>query len=243
MHSYRVKVFHAAYYDAVVTAVSDDFILDLLPACNRLFEQDLTDRAVFHSLDAEELQLLLVFRDTAACSAKRVRRSYDNRKAFFFNEIIAFIHRCRDDAARYRFSYILHQRLEFFSVFCSFDAFFIYTQQSHAVLFEDALAFQLHSQVQPCLSAESCQYAVRSLLCKDLFESFFSERLHVDLVCDPLVCHDRCRVAVYQYSLYAFFPDGLACLSSRIVEFRSLSYNDRAGTDDKYFFQIWLLRH
>ena len=32
-------------------------------------------------------------------------------------------------------------------------------------------------------------------------------------------------------------------LRSRIVKFCRLPDNDRTGTDDKYFFDVWILRH
>jgi hypothetical protein len=57
------------------------------------------------------------------------------------------------------------------------------------------------------------------------------------------VRHNRSRVTVDKYDLQPFFFQRTAGLSTGIVKLSSLTDNDRAGTDNKNFFDILQLWH
>ena len=61
---------------------------------------------------------------------------------------------------------------------------------------KDAFLFQLHSQIEPGLSANPGQNSVRPLFAHYFGNVFESQRLHVDLVRNGRIGHDRCRVGI-----------------------------------------------
>ncbi|KAH8720481.1 hypothetical protein HC256_000873 [Beauveria bassiana] len=68
--SKRVKIFHVADGDTVVVGVADDFVLDLLPAFERLFNEDL--RREGEGAGGHVAQLLLVVGEAGAETAEGV---------------------------------------------------------------------------------------------------------------------------------------------------------------------------
>jgi hypothetical protein len=75
----RVKVLHVAADDRVVGGVADDLVLDLLPALERLLNQDLGREG--ERLGRQVAELLLVVGKTRAETAEREGRAKDNRVA------------------------------------------------------------------------------------------------------------------------------------------------------------------
>ena len=243
MYTHRVQILHAADDNAVVLAVSDNLVLNFLPACHRLLQQYLPDGALLHTHLAEVLQLLVVVGDSAACTAECVCRSDDNRVSYFPNKFLTFLQGCCYCARRNRFADVHHQFLEGFSVFCLVNALFIDTQKLAVVFLEHTLFVQCHSQVQTCLSAKACKYSLWFLFLQDFYHCLFCDRLQVDLICDPLVCHYGCRVAVNKYSLDSLLGDSLACLGSGIVEFCGLPDYYRTGADYQNLIKRKISRH
>ena len=243
MHANRIDVFHIADDDAVVRAIPHDFIFDFFPAGNGLLQEDLPDGAALHPSVAQVVELLHGLRDAAAGTAQRVRRPDDDRQSFFLDEIVAFLDGSGNRAGRHRFTDLFHERLEGLPVFGFLYALLVDAQQFHIVSGENAFAVHLHSQIEPGLSAESGKHPVRALSSDDLFDRFFCQRFHIDLVRDLLVCHDRSRVAVDEDRLDPFLTDGFAGLCACVIEFRSLTDDDRARSDNQYFLQILFLRH
>src|SRR5713101_71964 len=68
--AHRVEVLHVADRDAGISGIAHDLVLDLLPADERAFHEDLSDRrgadATRHSLD----ELVAVHREAAAGAAQ-----------------------------------------------------------------------------------------------------------------------------------------------------------------------------
>ena len=80
-------------------------------------------------------------------------------------------------------------------------------------------------------------------MAENFCDIFKGERLHVNLIGNYGVGHDGCRVGVYKDNLVAFFLKRKARLGSGVVEFGRLANYDRAGADDKYFFDVCSFSH
>jgi hypothetical protein len=65
----------------------------------------------------------------------------------------------------------------------------------------------------------------------DALQDFNRERFNIDPVGNPLIGHDRRRVGIDENGDYSFFAKGFAGLGSGIVEFGSLTNDNRSGPD------------
>ena len=101
---------------------------------------------------------------------------------------------------------------------------------------EEAVFGQLHREGEAGLSAEGGEQAVRFLNFYNSFDRFKGERLDVDMVGHRLVSHDGRGVGVDEDDFEPLLFEGAAGLGARVVKFRCLSDDDRAGADDHYFF-------
>ncbi len=85
--AHRVEVLHGADRDHVSRAVAHGLELDLLPACDALFHQDLVDRRLVEAASGDEAQSFLVRGDPAAAAAQGIGRAYDDRVADFGGDL------------------------------------------------------------------------------------------------------------------------------------------------------------
>ena len=79
VHAERVEVLHVAHGDAVVGDVAHDLVLDLLPALERLLDEDLRRRR--EGLDAVVPELVLRVDERGAEAAERERAAHHAREA------------------------------------------------------------------------------------------------------------------------------------------------------------------
>ena len=77
MDAHRVDILHVADGDAVVGGVSHHLVLDLLPADQGAFEENLIDGACGESACDEGIELVKRGSDAATRASKRVCRAYD----------------------------------------------------------------------------------------------------------------------------------------------------------------------
>ena len=88
--------------------------------------------------------------------------------------------------------------------------------------------FALHAEVQPRLSSESSDDAVRAVLFQNFFDDVGQQRADIYDVRDGTVRLNSRGVAVQQDYAASFFFKRAAGLRARVVEFRGLSYLYRA---------------
>src|SRR6266498_3029688 len=94
MNSQGVEVLHVANRNAVVSSISDHFILDLLPAFHATLDQDLW--ACSKRLCAKFPQLFFIFCKSASKSSEGICRTNNNREADIFDHMHGlFKSRCR----------------------------------------------------------------------------------------------------------------------------------------------------
>ena len=144
MYTDGVDIFHVADGDTVPSAVAHDLVLDFLPACHAAFDQHLPDHAVLETLDDNLDELFLVFRDTAAGSAQRIRGTDNQRIADGVGKCDGRRYILDDSALGNRLAELLHGFLEKLPVFRLLDGLNRGTEQLHAVLFKRPIFRQLH---------------------------------------------------------------------------------------------------
>ena len=243
MHADRVQILHGTDNDAVILVIPDDFQLDFLPACDGLLHQNLSDGTLLDAHLAVLHQFLFIGGNAAAGAPQGVCRADDHRVADSVHDLQTFFHTGGDVTGRDRLMDLFHQRLEGFPVLGLVDTFLVHSQKFHAVFLEYALLIQGHADIQARLSAETGQNAVRTFLLDDLRHRLFRDRLQVNPVRNPVVCHDGGRITVHQDGLDPFFGDGLAGLGAGVVELSSLADDDRTGSDDHYLLQSEISWH
>ena len=84
MDSHRIDVFHSADDDTGVCRITHDLELNLVPAFDRLFNQDLVDTGLGETMFDDRSEFLFGVRDSSAGSAKRVCRTNNCGETDFF---------------------------------------------------------------------------------------------------------------------------------------------------------------
>ena len=243
MHAHGVEVFHIADGDAVVVAVTHDFVFDFLPAGHTALDKHLTNQGVIQALDDDINEFFLILGNAAARAAHGVSRAHDNRIANAVRKFHSTGHIFHNGAFRDRLTEFFHRFLKEFPVFGLLDGRQRRSQEFYAVFLEYTALCQLYSQIESCLTAQSCQKAVRFFLGDDFGQKFRRQRLDIHAVSNMRIRHDGCRIGVYQHHFESFFFEGAAGLRTGIVKFGCLTDDDGARANNHYFFEIFLLWH
>ena len=238
-----VDVFHTADGDGVVCAVTHYFEFDFFVAFYAFFYQYLVYGREFQGVFHDFYQFGFVVCKTAACAAQCECGTQYNGVADFFCSVDGFFNGVCDDGRNYGFADFLTEFFEQFSVFSAFDTVAACAQQFNLAFSQNAFLFQLHCQIQTCLTADTGNDGVGTFITQDFCNIFQCQGFHVNLVCNGCVCHDGSGVGVYQHNFIAFFFQGKASLCACIVKFGSLSDHDGAGADNQNFFEVSSLWH
>ena len=239
----RVNVLHVTDGDGVALVVAHYLVLDFLPACDALLDQNLVHAGVHDAGGRNFAQLLPGVGNAAAGAAECVRRTDDDRQTDLTGEINRILDRVNNLGGNDRLTDLLHGVLEHLAVLCLCDGGRISAEQLYAHFIKETVLAQLHGEVQTGLTAEVGQQRVRMFLFDDLLNGFDRHRLDVNLVRHSLVGHDGCRVGVYQNNLQTLLAQCAARLRACIVELGSLTDNDRAGAQYHYLMNILAQRH
>ena len=137
----------------------------------------------------------------------------------------------------------LHCLLKALAILRLLDGIKRRTEELHAVLRQDALLRKLNGKVQPRLSAERGEKAIRLFLGNNLRQKLHRQRLDVNTVGDIGVRHDGGGIAVDEDNLQPVFLQCTAGLRAGIVKLCGLPDNDGAGADHHDFIEIFLTRH
>ena len=218
MHAHRVDVLDRADDDEVVGDVAHHLELELLPADDRLLDQDLVHRAQVEAALGELVELVDVVGDAAADAAERERGPDDGREADVVDDGGGLGERPGDAALRHLDANLPHRVAEQQAILGHLDRVDLRADQLDAVLLQDAALVQRHREVERGLAAHGRQHRVGPFLLDDLFHDLGCERLDVGLIRQLRVGHDRRRVAVDQHDLEPLGAQRLARLRARVVE-------------------------
>ena len=243
MHADRVDVLHAADRDRMVIGVTHDFKFDFLVSLDGLLNENLMNRGKLEGIVSDFNEFLLVVRKAAAGAAERERRTEDYRVADIERSFLCLFDGVGDFRRNDRLADRLAHFLEELTVFRTFNTVAAGADQFDTALFQNALLLQLHREIQTGLSADARQDRIRTLIAQDLCDIFQCQRLHVYLVRDRCIGHDRRRVGVAENDLIAFLLQRKTRLGAGIVEFRCLTDDDRSGADDENLLKVCTFCH
>ena len=243
VHTHRVEILNRADDHTVVGAVTHDLELVLLPALDRLLDQDLRDGAGVEAVGRHALVLLHRLRNAGSPTAEDVGRPDDDRKADLVDRSLRLVHGVGDGGSGGLEPDLGHGDLELLAVLCRLDGLGVCADQLAPKPLEHAGLLQLHRQVETGLTTEGRQHGIGSFFFDDLLEDLQIKRLDIGGVSETRIGHDRRRVRVGENDSIALFLQDPAGLGAGVVELTGLTDHDRAGADDEDRFDIGALRH
>ena len=241
--THRIEVFDRADDDAVVAMVANHFHLELFPADQALFDQQLAGGRGFEAALADGLEFFCVVGDATAGATERETRPDDRGKAEQPLDRPGLVERMRDARASRAQPDAGHGFLELLTVFGLVDGLGRGADQFAAVALEHAMAMQIERAIERGLASHRGKDGVGTLLVDDALDHLPGDRLDVGDIGRARVGHDRGRIAVDQDHPKAFLAQRLAGLSAGIVELAGLADDDRAGPDDENAGNVGTARH
>ena len=238
-----VDVLHVADSQRRIVAVADDLVFDFLVALDAFLDEHLMHGREEQSVAHQLAQFLLVVGETAARAAQRERGTQHDGIPDAGGHLDALLDRSSDfgrqDGLAQRFAQLLEQ----LTVFGPLDRLERRTENLDLTLVENTLFGQLHGEVQTRLPAETRHDGVGTFVTDDFGNVFERQRLHVDLVGDVRVGHNRGRIGIDQHYLVTLLAKGQTSLRTGVIELGSLSDDDRARPDDHHLVDIFTFRH
>ena len=244
MHSHRVDVLDGAHDHHVVGGVAHELELVLLPAQDRLLQEDLGGAGGRQTRPGDAMQVRVIEGDTAAQAAHREGGAHDDRvSAQGIDPRAALIHGVGDDAAGDLGATTLDDVLELVTVLPGVDGRGGGADELDVVLIEHTALDQAHGGVEGGLPAQGGQEGVGPFLGDDGGQHLGGDRLDVGGVGDVGVGHDRGRVGVDQDDADSLSAQDAAGLGAGVVELAGLPDDDGARSDDEDGADIRANRH
>ena len=243
VYAYRVNILHIADSDTVARAVAHYFIFNLFPSGNAAFHQNFSHTGKSEAVLQDFSQLVLIVGDSAAAASQSISRTEYHRIADGVCESETVLHGSHYFGSRYGLADLFHGIFEFLTVLGFADRLRRRTDKAHIMLFQEAFFLQLHGKIKSRLSSEGRKHAVGFLLHDQLLYHLNGKGFDINSVGNIFIRHDRSRIGIQKNNLDALLFQRTAGLGSRIVEFRRLADDDRAGTDHKNFMDIFISRH
>ncbi len=243
VHAHGVQVLDGADGHEVVGAVAHDLQLELLPAGQRPFHQDLAHRALAQAVGGQLAEARGVGGHAAAGAAEGEAGPHQDRKADLPGGGLGPGHAGAGDARRDRHAGLLHGLAEGAAVLGQADGRQPGADELHPVPGEGAALGQLDGQVQAGLAAHGGQQGVGPLAGDDGLHQGRMQRLDVRGVGQSGVGHDGGRVAVDQDHPVAQLAQHLAGLHAGVVELAALADGDGPGAGDQDGADVLTPRH
>ncbi len=243
VNSHRVHVLDETHGDHLVLSVSNDFELQLFPAENRFFHQDLPDETCRKASTHNRLELFGVVDDPSAGPTHGVGGADDERETQTLGNFLRFAQTACDFAFRNLKSQPLHRIFERLAILTTLDRIHVDPDHPNALLFQDSRLRKLRGQVQPGLAPEVRQQRIGPLQPNNFGQAFQRQGLDIGDIGHPRVGHDRGGIGVDEQDFVTELSKGLACLGPRIVKLTGLPDHDRTGTDYQYFVYVLASGH
>ena len=239
MDAHRVHVLDGADDYGVARLVAHHLHLVLLPADQRLLDENFVVERRLKAASDNPREFLRVVRDSAAGAAEREARTHDERpRADGLCDCLGFCERMGASRARHVEADVAHRLLEEVAVFGAFDCLGLRADELNAVALQDASLVELHREVERRLSAKRRQDRVWPFAADYFVQVVGRQRLDVRPVGAIWVGHHRRGVGVHEHDFVAERFKRLHGLHAGIVELAALADDDWPGTDDKYLSQI-----
>ena len=244
VHSHGIKILDRTNDHALVLVVTHHFHLVFLPTEQALFHEHLIDRRGIQTKVHHFIEFLPVVGNASSGSAQGVGGTQNDGKITQFVEVgTGLFQRMNRKGTGHVQTNVKHGPLEEFAVLPFLDGRGLGPDHLHAMLLENAGLVQIEGEVQSGLSAQSGKKGIGLFLFDDAGHAVHGKRFDVGGVGKFRVRHDRRRVAVDQGNTKSFLAQGFAGLGSAVVEFTSLTNDDRARTNDQDMLDVVSSRH
>ena len=205
MDSHGIQVLHVADYDSGIICVPHYLVLDLLIALDALLYKHLMNRRQGQRISHHVLHFLRIVGEAATGSAQ----SKSGAENYGVTDLLCGLKTLLDAVGDLRgyhgLTDPLAELLKLLPVLGTADAGRIGSQKLDLALCQNPLIVELHSQVKTSLSADARHQCVGTLVAADPCHIFQCQRLHIDLICHCIICHDGRRIRVRQHHLISFF--------------------------------------
>ena len=232
--AHRVEVLYVADRDAGVVGVPHHLVLQLLPAEERAFNQDLGDGRRSEAGRDERAISLRRVRDTAACATERVGGTDHRGQADLLDGRLGIRPRLDDRRGWCRLADGIKQVAETLAVLGELDRLDGRSDQSDIVFIQHPCLGEGDREVEAGLAAQGGQQSFRALAIDDALEDIDGQRLDVNHVGNAVVGHDRRRIGVDEDGADALLAHGLAGLRTGVIELGSLPDHNRTAADDEH---------
>ena len=243
MNAHRINIFHVTDGDGGIVGIPHHLVFDFFEALDGFFHQHLMDgrkdQRVFHDLT----KFCFIIGKAAACSSQSEGRAQHHGITDLCGNFQTFLDGIGNIGRQHRLTQSLTKLLELLPVLRLGDAGTFGAQKLRAALSQNTFLLQLHGKVQSCLTANAGQYSIRTLIPYDFCDVFQGQRLHIDLVCNGSIRHNRGGIGVAQHHLIAFFLQSQTSLCTGVVKLCRLANDDGTGTDHQHLFDVCSLRH
>ena len=227
MDSNRVNIFHITDGDGCVVTVTHDFVFNLFISLNAFFNQHLMDRRQLQGVFHDRAKGFFVSGKTASCTSQCKGGTQNDRIADLVRRCKSLFHAVGDFRGQDRLPQGLAEFFKKKAVFGPLNGTAPGSQKFRLAFSKHTLFFQLHGQVEAGLAANAGKNGVGTLVADDLGHVFQSQGLHIDLIRNRCVRHDRRRIGVAQDHLISFFLQGKAGLGSGIIKLCRLPDHNR----------------
>src|SRR5918996_5338558 len=243
MDAHGVYVLNGADHDDVICEVAHDLELELLPACDALFDEGAPNGASVEAVDDGAAELAVVGGRGPSLAAEGEAGADDEGEADLGCQLLGF-GQASDRAARgYIQADSVHGVREELTVLGFTDRRDGCPQELDACLVEDARLVEFDGEVEGGLASQGGEQRVGALAAQYLGDSFGRQGLDVGCVRDLWVRHYGSRVGVYEDYAITLVAQGVASLGARVVEFCGLPDHYRTRADDQDARDVVAPRH
>jgi hypothetical protein len=219
MDTQGIEVLHVTNSDTVVLGITNDLVLDLLPALHTALNKNL--RTGGESLVAEIEKLVFVIGETTAETTKGVGGTHDDREA----NVLDDMHGLVDVVGRSGFGTLLanglHASGKELTILGGDDGVDGSTKDLDTEGLK--LVLELNTNLESGLSTEGNIDSIGALVLNDLSDEISVDRKEVNLVGQALGGLDSGNVGVDEDSVDALLLQSLDSLTTRVIEFTSLT--------------------
>ena len=238
-----VDILHIADGDSRVERIPHNFVFYLFIAFNTLFHQHLPYRGKAESVFHNVSEFLFVVSETSSRAAQRECGTQNHGITYPGHGVHRFFYGMSYLRRQNGFAYFKTKFLEKFPILCGFYTVGTSAEHLHLTFLQNPFLIQLHSDIEPRLTAYTRHYGVGTFVTENFRHVFEIERFHINSVGYGGIRHNGSGVGVDQHHFVSFFLESKTRLRSRIIEFRRLPYDYRSAPYDKYFLYIRSLRH
>lgn len=225
---------HVTHGDTVVPAISNNFILNLLPTLHTLLDQNL--RTSSKGFATQLSQLLHILGKTRTQTTESVSSSNNDGETNSLGGFNCLGQVNGSGRLGALLANLFHSTSKHFSVFGGDDGLDGSTEYLDTEF--GKLVLELDTDVQGGLTTESTVDTIGLLVLDDFEHKFGGDGKEVNLVRETLGGLNSGNVRVNEDGVNTFLLQGLDGLRTGVVEFTSLSDGETTGTKDKNLLDL-----